>query len=115
MGRAANAIHSRQGQRYPTSIAATVIVDRQDYSAEIKDVSSQGCCVSGTFGLAKGDEIVIVVGGLSVVATVAWSKGMLAGANFHRQIDPLQVVRDYSDHPIFTRRRLANAMAMHAG
>ncbi|WP_076070412.1 PilZ domain-containing protein [Sphingomonas montana] len=107
---ASGARDNRRAARHPCNIPATIIVDRIRHEVRIKDVSALGCCLSGTPVLEKGDEIICELRTITVVATIAWSSPPLHGANFHREIDVAQILRD-KNRSRFMNRRLAGAMA----
>ena len=102
---------SRRAKRYPSNIVAVMTHDRTRFDIRIKDVSNLGCCFSSEADLKLGDEIVLMVEDMTMVATVAWCAPPLSGANFHREINLLRIVRDNIHRPAFLNRRLAGAMA----
>ena len=85
---------ARRALRYPTKFAGKLVIDRKSIAVEIADISCVGACLRGSGLPARGQEVVLRATALEVVATVVWSDGATCGLNFHREIQPLAVVRN---------------------
>lgn len=102
---------ARRGQRYPTRFTARLVADRKPFVVTIRDISCVGACLVGDDLPMRGTEVVMSALGVEVVATVVWSDGAACGINFHRAIEPLDVVRRNTRAP---GRRTTPALAMYA-
>jgi len=70
-----------------------MIVDRKQSSVVVGDISSNGAMVRAP-GLPRvGTEIVLAGKAFEIVATVAWRTDETCGLSFHREVDPLEIVR----------------------
>lgn len=85
--------NARRAQRYPTKFDGVLRADRRSMPVDVADLSRVGGSVRGTGLPARGSEAVLTAYGLEVVATVVWRTEAACGLNFHRPIDPLEIVR----------------------
>ncbi len=87
----------RRSQRYPTSFPGKLTVWRKHLPVMITDISRSGALLAASELPSVGEEVVLKARLLEVVATVAWTNSGFAGLRFHRDIDPLEVVRQNVD------------------
>jgi hypothetical protein len=88
---------ARQAMRYPTSFLGEVLVWRQSLVVMITDISRRGALLKAAALPSAGEEVTLKARCLEVVATVVWTKSGFAGLCFHRDIEPLEVVRQNAD------------------
>jgi hypothetical protein len=100
---------TRAAKRYPTKIAAILVVDRKSLDVDITDLSRVGARLQGDYLPERGDEVVLRTSEFEVVATIAWSEGDSCGLNFHKAIEPI-VVRKRSALPSLNTLISAQAM-----
>lgn len=80
----------RKFDRYPTDLAATIVVDGKAHRARIVDVSRGGCAMDGDPGLATGTRVMLHLPGVeeALEARVARRLGSITGLEF-AEPDPL--------------------------
>ena len=88
---------ARQAMRYPTNFLGELAVWRQKLVVTITDISRRGALLKAEELPSTGEEVTLRARCLEVVATVAWTKSGFAGLRFHRDIEPLEVVRQNAD------------------
>jgi hypothetical protein len=101
---------SRRSLRYPTSFSGELIVrHKKALPVMISNISRCGALIKGCDLPMAGHEVVLRARSLDVVATVAWTGIDFAGLRFHRDVEPLEVVRQNADE-----LRLFRTMRAHA-
>ncbi len=83
----------RRYQRFPINFDATLIVDRKRSQVVVGDISSAGAMIRAPELPAVGTEAVLEGRTFEVVATVTWRADGACDLDFHRAVDPLEVVR----------------------
>ncbi len=91
--RAAARRDERRNQRFPTNFAATLIVDRKPMLVRVGDISRLGAMLYAAGLPGVGTEVVLAGQAFDVVATVVWRTDEACGLSFHRDVEPLEVVR----------------------
>ena len=106
----ASAIHdARQSMRYPTNFAGELIVSQKGRAVIITNISRCGALVTAASLPAPGSVVILKARSLEVSATVAWAGRDCVGLRFHRDVEPLEIVRQNADE-----LRLFRTMTAHA-
>jgi PilZ domain len=73
--------------RQRVSLTAQLRHFRDQAEVVLLDVSSGGAMLEAETPPARGEEVVLIRGGLQIVATVAWVQAHHCGLCFHRAVD----------------------------
>jgi hypothetical protein len=84
---------SRRAMRYPTRFPAAVKAAGRTLPVTVHDISTVGVMVEGAQLPEVGRSVTFEAVGLSVEATVAWSREKACGLEFRQPVDPLDAVR----------------------
>ena len=73
---------------------------RRRFTAELVEISCEGCRLLTTEPMAYGDQVLVSVPGLARwPSRVVWSQGGAAGVEFHRPIEPATVAEYVAAFP----------------
>jgi len=84
---------ARRSQRYPTNFPGELTVRVGLVPVTITNISRCGALLKGETLPLSGQIVTLRARSLDVLATVAWSKDGQVGLSFHRDVEPLEVVR----------------------
>lgn len=84
---------ARRSQRYPTNFPGELTVRVGLVPVTITNISRSGAQLKGETLPLSGQIVTLRARSLDILATVAWSRNGQAGLSFHRDIEPLEVVR----------------------
>lgn len=84
---------ARESLRYPTNFPGELAIWRNRLTVTITNISRRGALLTGENLPLPGQEVTLTARSLEVVATVAWNKNGAAGLRFHRDVEPLEIVR----------------------
>lgn len=79
--------------RYPTRFPAEVKAAGRTLPVTVHDISSVGVMIEGPHVPEAGRSVLFEAVGVSVEATVAWSRETACGLEFGQPVDPLDAVR----------------------
>lgn len=88
---------ARRAQRFPTNFVGEIVVLRKHLLVMITNISRGGALLKADDLPSSGEEVILTARSLDVVGTVAWAERGFAGIRFHRDIDPLEIVRQNAD------------------
>lgn len=77
----------RRDARRSVSIGATLRRHRDIMDVQLLDLSRGGAMAASDRPPERGEEVVLIRGGLQIVATVAWVRDRHFGLCFHRPVE----------------------------
>ena len=92
----------RRNERPLVELAAIVGHPRSGrrFTAEVVEISCEGCRMLGADGIAIGDQLVVSIAGLARwPARVVWARGGVVGVEFHQPLQPGVVARYAESFP----------------
>jgi len=75
---------------------ATLIDTGGAQTVRLRDLTSEGAGIACQAPLRSGSDVILRRGDLFIAARVVWARGMTAGLEFYRPVDPQELAASFT-------------------